>query len=226
MQSWSELAGGEFDFNLVRSELGLPTLGPLDPAELPVERLSLVRLARLDVAKLNDDELRRLYQHALAFQIPTALPKLARAVVDRPSLAASEECRTACRVLAQTERDPQQAVHYIDRARKAEQAAGRSCASLDFQELDLRIRSGQGEAANRLLAHLQQQHIREPGVAEALYRILVQIGAISPDGRPTAPSREEPSLIVPGGGEAEPGKIWTPDSETPGGQRGKLWTPD
>jgi hypothetical protein len=37
---------------------------------------------------------------------------------------------------------------------------------------------------------------------------------------------QEPSIVVPGSGGAEPGKLWTPDSEEPAAQRGKLWTPE
>ncbi len=228
LQSWSDLAGGDaFDFNLLRSELGLPTLGPIDPAQTPVDHVPLVRLSRVAVEKLSDEGLRQAFHHAMAFQIPAGLPKFARAVVERPSLAGSEEFLTACRVLAQYEADPARAMDYLGRGRKAARAAGQSCAAWDFQELDLRFRTGQSAEANGLLSHIQQQHLREPGVAESLYQILVQIGAIGPDGQPAMPqARQEPSIVVPGAGGAEPGKLWTPDSQEPSGQRGKLWTPE
>jgi hypothetical protein len=228
LQSWSELThGDEFDFNLLRSELGLPTLGPIDPTQTPIENVSLVRLGRVELAKLTDEGLRRAFHHALAFRMPAELPRFARAVFERPALAASEEFLTACRVLAQNEPDPAQAIGYVDRARKAAQTAGQSCAGWDFQELDIRFRTGQVNEATRLMAHIQQQHLREPGVAESLYQIMVQIGAIGPDGRPMMPqAAQEPSIVVPGSRGAEPGKLWTPDSEEPAAQRGKLWTPE
>jgi len=228
LQSWSELTHGDlFDFNLLRGELGLPTLGPIDPTQTPIENIPLVRLGRVEIGKLTDEGLRRAFHHALAFRMPVGLTRFARAVFERPSLAASEEVLTACRALAQEEPDPARAIEYVDRARKAARAAGQSCAGWDFQELDIRFRSGQPTEANRLLTHIQQQHLREPGVAESLYQILVQIGAIGPDGRPVMPQvRQEPSIVVPGAAGAEPGKLWTPDSEEPAGQRGKLWTPE
>jgi hypothetical protein len=228
LQSWSELThGDDFDFNLLRSELGLPTLEPIDPTQTPIENVSLVRLGRVELAKLTDEGLRRAFHHALAFRMPAELPRFARAVFERPALAASEEFLTACRVLAQNEPDPAQAIGYVDRARKASQKAGQSCAGWDFQELDIRFRTGQVNEATRLMAHIQQQHLREPGVAESLYQIMVQIGAIGPDGRPMMPqAAQEPSIVVPGSGGAEPGKLWTPDSEEPAAQRGKLWTPE
>jgi hypothetical protein len=228
LQSWSDLTGGDaFDFNLLRSELGLPTLGAIDPVQTPVDNVPLVRLSRVEAEKLTDEGLRQVFHHALAFQVPAGLLKFARAVVERASLTGSEEFLTACRVLSQHEPDPVQAIGYLDRGRKAARTAGQSCAAWDFQELDLRFRAGQSAEANRLLSHIQQQHLREPGVAESLYQILVQIGAIGPDGQPAMPqAAQEPSIVVPGAGGAEPGKLWTPDSQEPTGQRGKLWTPE
>ena len=215
-----------FDFNVLRTELGLPTLEPIDPAQASVEQLPLVRLARLEVEKLGDDVLLSLYRLVLTNRIPSALEKFAKALAERPKLAGSDEFLAACRLLAQTQHDPAKALHYIGLARKSDRS-GRSCASLDFQELDLRLHMGQADEANRLLNHVRDGHLREPGVAEALYRVLVQVGAIGPDGRPIAPSaREQPGIVVPGAGGAEPGKIWTPDSETPGAPKSKLWTPD
>ena len=228
LQSWSQLTHGDlFDFNLLRSELGLPTLGPIDPTQTPIEEISLVRLGRVELGKLTDEGLRRAFHHALAFRMPAELPRFAREVFQRPTLAASEEFLTACRVLAQEEPELARAIEYLDRARKAARAAGQSCAGWDFQELEIRLRNGQTSEATRLMAHIQQQHLREPGVAESLYQLMVQIGAIGPDGRPVMPqAAEEPSIVVPGGGGAEPGKLWTPDSQEPAGQRGKLWTPE
>ena len=45
--------------------------------------------------------------------------------------------------------------------------------------------------ADRLLQHVRDQHIREPGVAQALFQILSEAGIIGPDGRPTAAAQRE-----------------------------------
>ena len=70
--------------------------------------------------------------------------------------------------------------------------------------------------------------VREPGVAQALFQILSEAGIIGPDGRPTAAAeRDAPGIVVPGAAAAEPGKIWTPGSDQPGGaKKSALWTPD
>ena len=81
--------------------------------------------------------------------------------------------------------------------------------------------------ADRLLHHIRDEHIREPGVAQALFQILSEAGIIGPDGRPTAARRTAKlaGIVVPGAGGAEPGKIWTPGSDQPSGKKSALWTP-
>jgi hypothetical protein len=76
-----------------------------------------------------------------------------------------------------------------------------------------------------MIQHIQAEHIREPGVADALRNLLVQMGVMRPDGTPVADltGQQHP------GQAAEPpeqeSKLWTPDSEQSGGEK-KLWTPD
>ena len=63
-------------------------------------------------------------------------------------------------------------------------------------------------------------------MAQALFQLLAEAGIIGPDGKPTAPpAREAAGIVVPGAAAAEPGKIWTPGSEEPGGKKSALWTP-
>jgi hypothetical protein len=88
-------------------------------------------------------------------------------------------------------------------------------------ELSLRFGHGDEEQAMRLLQHIESQHIREPGVAQTLTQMLINIGVLNPDGTPAGvPGR--PAAGAPPA--PEPSKLWTPDSESPGGG-GKLWTP-
>ena len=230
LQSWDDVQDGTFDFNQLRQGLGLPTLEAIDPTGLPFAELPLIRLHRVDVARLSDESLTFAFRRGLAFHVRAALDKLARELVGRPGLTAADEKARAYQYLAEHAEDLGKALEYIEAGRAASLAAGHSCAAWDFMELPLRMDQNHIERFTHLIGHLQSKHIEEPGVAQSLMQFLVQIGALNPDGTPVEPAQgrplSEPSLLAPGAG-AEPGKLWTPDgaSGTPG-TGGKLWTPD
>lgn len=226
LEYWTEQTGETFDFNLLRRELGLPTLEAIDPASADVDQLPLGRLSRLMVEKLDDETLLRVYRRAMGFRAAAAMEKLAHAMADRPGLGHHREMIPAYRHLAETAHDASTALDYIERGRKVSLETGDSCASWDFLEVSVRLERGEGEEFRRLVQHLQSQHIREPGVAPALHRMLVELGVIRPEGAPEAAASQEPSIVVPGDGGGEAGKLWTPDSPGPTGQKSKLWTPD
>ena len=221
----------QFDANRLRSQLGLPTFGPIDPAQIVPDRLPLARLARIEVEKLSDEQLLGCYRRALAFTAREAMVRFAQALVQRPSLAGKhDERQQAFALLARQAADRVESLEYLEKGRQASAAAGRSCASWDLMELSVRLEMRDGAAVSRLLSHLQSRHLREPGVAQALNQWLMQIGAIRPDGTPAVPMQQAgqagPAFEVSGQAAAEPGKIWTPDSTTPPGEKPKIWTPD
>lgn len=229
VEFWLEQAGSQFDFNRLRSRLGLPTLEPIDPQRTPIEHLPLVRWSRVMVDRLPDEALVKAFGRAIGYNAQAALRNLAAAVAERPGLAGQPEQLTAFEIMAQTADDSSQAIGYLDRGRQAAEQAGQSTASWDLTELALRLGRQEFDEASRLLDHLQTKHIREPGVAQALTRLLVQTGVLRPDGtlaaEPAAPGQEGPSVVVPGAEAAEPGKLWTPDSQKPAGEKPKIWTP-
>ncbi|MHC4406794.1 MAG: hypothetical protein ACYTG0_44805, partial [Planctomycetota bacterium] len=113
--------------------------------------------------------------------------------------------------------------------RQLARQAGGSCAQWDLLELPIRMEQQEAEEASRLFGHLRNEHGNEPGVARALTEFLVAAGMLRPDGTPIpdheAPSAEEPPLAMPGQEAAEPGKLWTPESQKPPGEKPKIWTP-
>ncbi|MHC4177243.1 MAG: hypothetical protein ACYSWU_07040 [Planctomycetota bacterium] len=226
LQSWSEGVADGFDFNELRSQLGLPTVQPIDPDEVKVATLPLARLSRVMVEKASDEELCVGYRRAVAYRAAAALETFARAILDRTSLAGSPEQLRSYRTLAELERDPEKVLEYIERGRVAAESAGRSSASWDLMELTFRFSRGEVGHLQRLVEHIQARHIEEPGVAEALTRFLVGIGVLRPDGTPAPPPPQE---VAPMSTEVEPegqaSKLWTPDGQQPGGQK-KIWTPD
>lgn len=229
LDQWIELQGGQFDLNRLRSRLGLPTLDVIDPTPVDLRDLPLVRLSRLDTTKLTDEALRSLYNRALGFGARAATIKFALAMVERPSFAGHEDLLRAYMVLARTTPQPDKALEYVDRGRKAAEAAGRSSASWDLLELSFRFQRGEGQEAVRLIQHLERQHLREPGVGQALAELLMQVGVMRPDGSLAVPAaqaaEESPGIVVPGAEAAQPGELWTPEGAAPQGEKPKLWMP-
>lgn len=217
IESLVDEAQVRFDCNRLRGKLELPELGPIDPNETRQERVPLVRLARLEIEKLSDEALLKTFARAMAFAARRAVISLARQIVNRPSLARNEQRLHAYRLLARTAESPEEALQLIDQGRQATLDAGQSCASWDLMELSLRFTLRQGPEVSRLMNHVQQRHLNEPGVADALTRMLMEVGLLRPDGSVAAGAGAAPA--------EEPGKLWTPDSQTPPDEKGKLWTP-
>jgi len=216
-----------FDMNELRTELGLPTLGPIDAKQYPLDTLPTIRLYRLTVEGLSDEDLVMAYYRSAAFAIRPAVRKFAAEIIHRPSMANSDERLHAFATLARSEEDLSRALDYVDQGRKAAAAKKESCASWDLMELSLHFASQNGQEAMRVAQHLQEKHLEEPGVSESLARMLMEVGLIHPDGTPAYPAAGPESAMMPTEAPAaEPGGLWTPDSATPGAGSGKLWTPD
>jgi len=221
--------GPGFDFNRLRSELGLPELAPIDPTTVDMAELPLVRLERVEVEKCADEALRVGFRRAVAFAAAGALPAFAREIARRESFRGTEEQLGACRLLARTQRDPNEALNYVEQGRRAAEAAGGSSAAWDLMELSIHFARQDPDEVNRLLVHIETEHIHEPGVREAVVNMLMQAGVLQPDGTPAVPPEEMAAAASQAEGPSPPtaerGKLWTPESES-GGGGGKLWTPD
>jgi hypothetical protein len=180
----------------------------------------------LNPESLSDQDLLLAYYRSVAFAIRPVLRKTAKAVVERPSLANSNERLHAYATLVRNEENVGRALEYVDEGRKAGTAKNESCATWDLMELSLRFAAHDGPRSMQLIQHLHDRHMEEPGVGEALTRMLVEVGLLRPDGTP-AFGPEASAAMAPEAPAAEPGGIWTPDAGQPSsGGGGKLWTPD
>ncbi len=162
----------------LRQDLDLPQPEPIDPTGQPVSSLPLVRVLRLKMETVSDDDLVTLYRRAILVGAQAALLRLAREAVRRSTLADRIPPADAYQRMIAVERDPQRALALIDEARQHAQEAGQTTAIWDLAELELHIASGNVDAAKESLARIEREHGHDPQVAAALYQLLYETGLI------------------------------------------------
>jgi tetratricopeptide (TPR) repeat protein len=212
----------------LRRELNLPQPEPIDPTGGSVSGLPLVRIPRLKVENVSDDDLVMLYRRSILVGAQAATLKLAREAVARPSLADRIPPADAYQRMIAAERDPDKALVLINTAREQSKSIGQSTATWDLAELELHITTGAVEEAKDLLAKIQREHRDDPEVAAALYQLLYETGVIGDEqvGRPHSHGRAaEMAPAAAAAAEPAASKIWTPDSDRPTGGKSALWTP-
>lgn len=226
----SGLSAMEIDFVELREHLQLPQPTAVDPTGQDVSRIPLARLHRLIVDRLDDEQLISCFQRAATNLAVIALRSLAAELVARSSIDAASKA-DACGLVAQVEHDSVRTLQWIEQGKQFAQAAGNSPAEYLLAELGVRLTRGEVAEAEALLRTLQTKHINEPGIAQALYSMLAELGIIDPNqappgaqpgGRPAAAG--PPAAAAPQ--EASSG-LWTPDgTQAAGNQPKKFWTPD
>lgn len=215
-------------FTDLRGALGLPEADAIDPRTVDLETLPLARIARVDLAQASDDDLISLYRRTELSGATDAARTVAKEAVNRPGLAEDLPAEELYARLAALEPDLEDALAWVEKGRGATAAKGQSNASWDLAELELRVMEGQFDEANRLVQHLRNDHLNEPGIAERLYQLLYALGAVPGPGE--APMAEaappEPAMAGPSDPAAGGSKLWTPGSDEPSGGGGqKIWTP-
>ncbi len=210
----------------LRRELNLPQPETIAPNGQPMRALPLVRIPRLNVTALSDDDLVVLYRRSILVGAHAATLRLAREAVSRPSVAERIPPADAYQRMIAAERDPDRALVLINAAREHSRAAGQSTASWDLAELELHITTGNVDEAKEMLARIERDHRDDPQVAAALYQLLYETGVIA-DQQPAHAHTHE---MAPAGAAAttsEPAgsRIWTPGSDRPSGGKSALWTP-
>ena len=218
------------EFNQVRKSLGLPTVEPLDPAGLRVTSLSPVRLTRLDVKKLSDDDLMIAYQRGILYSAGRLLRKIGPELVGRPGLKEKVDFADVYELMSRLSGNSDDAIDYLRKAQEAAIAAGESPARYLMAEIPLRLERREVDEFRRLFERLSTKHVKEPGVAQSLQMLLYQLGILRPDGSMAQPGAEPG---VPAGGAPAPSGLWTPGQGTPAaaaaapaaGGKSKLWVP-
>jgi tetratricopeptide (TPR) repeat protein len=215
------------DYNKLRRSLGLPTLEPIDPSGVRVETLSPARLARVEMAKLSDEQLVAVYRKAVITGAPRLLRKVALEVVSRPSFDSHKDIDKAevYDILSRVANDSDEAVDYLVKAQEAAKAKGRSPSRYLLAELPHRLQRGEDQEALRVLNLLTTRYAKEPGVQQALFNLLAQLGLVRVD-----PATGRPVIMIPSGGVpgATPAALGAapPPPTAPAAPQSPLWTPE
>lgn len=209
-------------FDDLRRSLNLPVTQPIDARAVDLVMLPFVRLPRVDLRQADDEELLSLFNRAQLAGADEAVRQIAEAALERDSLGQVIAREQLYERLVSLEPDPAKALEWLDRARADNNEQGQSCAPWDILELELRVLNGEIDDANRLVQHLRDEHLSEPGVADQLYRMLYALGVAPTQGAAPQEAHAAPAAGAP----AQPSALWTPDggSDRPSGEK-KIWTP-
>ncbi len=209
------------DFNKLRESLGLEPLQAIDPTETDPRQLPLMRLARLDAEKMTTEQLTPAFYRVGMADYRPAVQSLGRELVKRDDADAAGVDRAQIYAsLSSLEPEWGKSLALIQQAQKAAEEQGKSPARYLLAELQHRMRSGDGsEEAQQVFNKIQSKHLKEPGIEQALFQLLVRSGVINPDGSPAQMPQAEPA--------EEAGKLWTPESAqaSEAGKESKLWVP-
>ena len=197
--------------NQLRQRLGLPTAPPIDPSGLAIVRVPAARLHRLQMDKLDDDALAKVFRRALHHKMRSTATKAAAEIVRRPNLAANDDLMQGARqVLVLFARDTTTALQELEAARVAARKSRQSTASWDLQELRLRLRRGEAEAASEVIRQLVARHGHEREIGMAVAQILAEFGIYDGGAGMGGPAPAEASPILVPGAAAAAGKIVLP----------------
>jgi hypothetical protein len=229
MELNSEQAQRPFDYDLLRENLGLPTSAPLEPGSFDLFRVPLMRMTRIQVDKLSNEELLTVFNRAMLKRHSAAVRHFAVEALQR-DLGDNIKVEDIYDALISSSIETDDALRYIDEARQYSLEKGESPARWLLSELSIRLPRMEADTCDQLIQTLQTRHMEEPGIAEGLYRLLVSYGVITPEGQPTtAAGRAGPAPQAVAEPAAEVGQIWTPggDAAAPAqsAQKSKLWVP-
>jgi hypothetical protein len=212
------------DMNELRQHIGLPVAAPIPAAGVDIMKFPMIRVARLVLADIADEDLIQLYQRAAMMAYARALRPLGEELIRRQGLHEQIDLVNVYGTLAQLEPDWGRAPEYINSAVRAAEASGQSPARMYLTDLSMSIERGDSKRFNAVLDNLKRKHFREPGVAQAVLQLLQSYGLVAPDGQPAQAPQPASRLVVPGGAD-KPGEIWTPGGDSESGEKPAIWMP-
>ena len=207
--------------NDVRKSLSLDPIEATDPTDVDFNQIPDIRLARYDVSKLSTQQLGDVYQRCFFVGFRKGFINAAEEIVTREERPEHVNMSDVYAALLDSRDSVEGRLDLVAQAKAAVTTQGESPATWLLREIPLRLINQEAQVASDLIRKLETDHINEPGIAEQLYSLLVQMGVMNPDGtRATHPGPEATQ---------SEGGIWTPGSEAGSGgdsEGSGLWIPD
>ena len=218
---------GEQDMNELREVLGLPILESIELGETDPTDLPLARLRRVKLEPLSDGALAQLMRIAVYFGDSETAYTAGHELLKREQLDVQLDRASLCGLLAQLS-EAEEALELARQAQTLAREAGQPIGQYVLLEMEVQLQRGEVQETQRLLRQIEANHLKEPGVADALMQILMEAGVVGPDGRPAGPPPGAPPMPEEAAASAD---LWTPEAgagaSSSGGEEGgsKLWVP-
>jgi len=196
--------------NNVRSELGVPVLDPIAPAD--DEFLTPMQMCRIDAEKLSDEQLMGYFQIATMTQNFTGLKQITPELLKRDHIEGAR--RDICHInMARFSESHEEALGHFAQSRAEASKLGAPLGILLVAEFEYRLRNGLEDKLDTLLQTIEARHMKEPGVEQELGRLFQALGlhpGALPDGESEAVEEPAAAGDSSGGSESSSG-LWIPD---------------
>jgi hypothetical protein len=226
LEQVTETQGRPLEVDRLRERLGLPLPKAIDPHVVDLHDLSVTELHRVDVKKLDDDQLALLFEKSAMFGLRQAFRSLGAEIVQREGLRDKIDVSSVYAKMAEFSTDIDESLSLVLQAQQEAEQAGKSPAQWLIQELTLRLVRHEPEEFARVMERIQRNHLHEPGVADSLRALVAQMG-IQPGAAPGGGAPDQPP--EPEAASGAGGGIWTPDGDQPAAAEeakpSKLWLP-
>jgi len=218
-------------FAEVRDRLQVPQPESFGSAGLDLEHVPMVRIPRLDLSQLSDEHLTRLLDRTTMMGADVATLLVAGELIGRESHDTNVDLTNAYRQLIHREPDYKKAQKWIADARAWTREQNKSVAEWALTEMELAIQRGDGAQVQETLNEIRDNHLEEPGVADATYRILYSAGLVAPPEEVAARGQTPQQPLATPAPASKGQGIWTPgDDAAPAGKsegddKPAIWTP-
>jgi len=219
----------------IRTRLGMPAPATIE-APRPLETVPPLRWHRLDLERIDLDQLRGVLVTSLDAGFELAAERSARALVARTD-STPEDRWEAYGLLEDRATTTVDKLAVIGHLRELAGKLKVSEGMLDVAELRARLQRGDQTEIMRLLDRLRRDHARDQRVLEALAQVLMEAGVDLPGlmaaqaggGLPMAAGK--PGTLPQAAASTAAGGIWTPGGTQPSApaspaEKKTLWTPD
>ncbi|MGA1617743.1 MAG: tetratricopeptide repeat protein [Pirellulales bacterium] len=214
----------------LRTAVGLPAPSLIESAT-PLGDLPPQRWLRLNFAKVELDHLRGMLLAAADIGYSLTAERVAEALLSQDGISDPDRWQ-ALGVLEARARTTTRRLEILTQIRGLAKTMQADEGMLDVAELRIQLQRGDQPAFMQVMERIRRLHGQNPRVANGVAQVLMEAGidvnalaAASAAGMPPAAGGVPagPATAAPA---AQPGKLWTPGSESAGGgEKPAIWTP-